>query len=158
MTTFATEATATPADMARMLIYPTRFGDVELREDRLIAFPDGLFGFSDCTVFGLSRLPNATETPLMLLQCVNEPDISFMVADPAALGLTIEEEDRRTALKETRMPAENTQLLVLLTMYDHGDGYYVTANLRAPVLVDSVRRIARQHILTNKNYNTQHKL
>ncbi|MFZ2620324.1 MAG: flagellar assembly protein FliW [Alphaproteobacteria bacterium] len=145
-------------DFSRTLVYPTRYGDVHLREDRLMSFADGLFGFSDCTVFGLSKLPNVDSSPIMLLQCVNEPDIGFMVADPTALGLTIKEEDRRAALKETRMPAEDTQFLVILTMYDHGDGYYVTANMRAPLLLDSTKRIGRQHILTNKAYSTQQKI
>ncbi|MDD9912030.1 MAG: flagellar assembly protein FliW [Alphaproteobacteria bacterium] len=148
----------TPADASRTLVYSTRFGDVHLREDRLISFPDGLFGFTDCTVFGLSRLPNADESPLLLLQCVNDPEVSFMVADPAVLGLTIKEEDRRQALKDRKMPAEDTQMMVILTMYEHGDGYYVTANLRAPLLLDSTKRIGRQHILANKEYNTQHKI
>lgn len=153
-----TQAETHKMDMNRTLIYPTRFGDVYLREDRLIAFPDGLFGFPDCTVFGLSQLPNTSESPLLLLQCVNEPDIAFMVADPTTLGLSYAPEDRRNALKETKMPAEDAQFMVILTMYDHGDGYYVTANMRAPILIDSVRRQARQHIMANKDYSTQQKV
>jgi flagellar assembly factor FliW len=145
-------------DHSRTLVYDTRFGQVHLREDRLISFPDGLFGFADCTVFGLSALPNVDESPLLLLQCVNEPDVAFMVADPNVLGLELKEEDKRQALKETKMPAEDTQFLVILTMYDHGDGYYVTANTKAPLMLDSLRRIGRQHILTNQAYSTQQKI
>lgn len=150
--------TTQPADLTKTLVYTTRYGDVHLREDRLIAFPNGLFGFGDCTVFGVSKLPNVDESPLMLLQCVNEPDVAFMVGDPAVLGLSIDVEDKKQALKETKMPAEHTQFLVILTMYDHGDGYYVTANMRAPILVDSAKRVAKQHILTNKEYSTQQKI
>ena len=78
----------------KALVYTTRFGDVKLREDRLISFRSGVLGFEGCTVFGLSRLPNVDESPLLLLQCVNEPEVGFLVADPVVLGLEIKEEDR----------------------------------------------------------------
>lgn len=142
----------------KALTYNTRFGEVALREDRLITFKNGLLGFTGCTTFGLSRIPNADESPILLLQCVNEPEIAFLVADPSAIGLEIKDEDLSKAVKECQMTKENVQSLVILTMYDQDDSYYLTANLRAPLLIDSRTRQARQHILANKNYTTQHKL
>ena len=153
-----TPENAQPADLAKSLNYTTKYGEVHLREDKLVAFPQGLFGFADCSVFGFAKLPNVDESPLLLMQCVNSPEVAFMVADPAVLGLEIALEDKQIALKETQMPAEHTQFLAILTMYDHGDGYYVTANLRAPILVNSATRVAKQHILTNKAYSTQEKI
>ncbi|MAI07335.1 MAG: hypothetical protein CMF61_00105 [Magnetococcales bacterium] len=142
----------------KALTYNTRFGEVALREDRLITFKNGLLGFTGCTTFGLSRIPNADESPILLLQCVNEPEIAFLVADPKSIGLEIQDEDLSKAVKECQMTKENVQTLVILTMYDQEDSYYLTANLRAPLLIDSRSRQARQHILANKNYTTQHKL
>lgn len=145
-----------PVDKA--LVYETRFGEVSLREDRLITFTNGLLGFNDCTTFGLTKLPNTDESPIMLLQCVNEPEIGFLVAEPKSLGLDMKAEDISKAVKEAGMSEESTQALVILTMYDQEGSYYLTANMRAPLLVDSRSRQARQHILTNKEYTTQHKL
>lgn len=146
------------SDAGTPMIYKTRFGEVELREDRLIDFPDGLFGFRECTKFGLTRLPNVDESPLLLLQCVNQPEIAFLVADPNVLGLDLKKDDRTQALADTKMPPEDTQFLSILTMYDTGDNYTITANLRAPLMVNSKTRTARQHILPNKEYTTQHKV
>jgi flagellar assembly factor FliW len=145
-----------PVDKA--LNYTTRFGEVSLREDRLITFKNGLLGFTQCTTFGLSRIPNADESPILLLQCVNEPEIAFLVADPSTLGLDIKSEDMDKAIKESNMIKENVQTLVILTMYDQEESYYLTANLRAPLFIDSRTRQAKQHILANKDYTTQHKL
>ena len=142
----------------KALTYQTRFGEVTLREDRLISFPTGILGFNDCTVFGLSKIPNADESPLLLLQCVNEPEVCFLVADPAVLGLDIKAEDMNNALTESGMDKTNTQFLVILTMYEQENSHYLTANLRAPILIDSVKRTALQHILSNKDYTTQHKI
>lgn len=142
----------------KTLVYATRFGDVKLREDRLITFSNGILGFDACTVFGLSTLPNTEESPFLLLQCVNEPEVGFLVADPNVLGLEISDEDKVQAFKDTGLKSEDTQFLVILTMYDQEDSYYLTANLRAPIMVDSRTRQARQYILSNKKYTTQHKI
>lgn len=143
---------------SKVLTFATRFGDVEVREDRLLTFPKGLFGFDNCSVFGLARIPGAEESALMLLQCVDNPEIAFIVADPSMLGLNITAADKSQALRDTKMPVADTQMLVILTMYDQGDSYYMTANLRAPILIDSQNRVGTQHILLNKDYSTQHKI
>jgi flagellar assembly factor FliW len=140
------------------LSFNTRFGQVELREDRLLEFPQGLFGFRECTQFGLAKLPAVDNSPLMLLQCVNQPSIAFLVADPSHLGVELGSSDVSEALTETSMPASDTQFLTILTLYDQGESYYLTANLKAPVLINSSSRTGLQFIFSNKSYSTQHKL
>lgn len=146
------------SDAGEELVFATRFGEVKLRKDRLISFPQGLFGFRECTSFGLTRLPNVDESPILLMQCVNEPSVAFLVADPKVLGLKIEGDDESEALTGTNMAKTDTQFLSILTLYDNGDSYYLTANLKAPLLVDSNQRTGVQYILSNKNYTTQHKI
>lgn len=140
------------------LTFQTRFGAIELREDRLLDFPQGLFGFRECTQFGLAKLPSVENSPLMLLQCVNQPSIAFLVADPSQLGVEIGASDVSEALSETKMPQADTQFLTILTLYDQGDSYYLTANVKAPVLINSANRTGTQFIFSNKSYSTQHKL
>ena len=140
------------------LTFQTRFGPIELREDRLLEFPQGLFGFRECTQFGLAKLPSVDNSPLMLLQCVNQPSIAFLVADPAQLGVEIGASDISEALTETRMSQADTQILAILTLYDQGESYYLTANVKAPVLINSTSRTGQQFIFSNKSYSTQHKL
>lgn len=146
------------SDAGEELVFTTRFGEVKLRKDRLINFPHGLFGFKECTSFGLTRLPNVDESPILLMQCVNEPAVAFLVADPKVLGLAIKPTDEEEAISGTNMPKTDTQFLSILTLYDNGDSYYLTANLKAPILVDSANRTGVQYILTSKDYTTQHKI
>lgn len=140
------------------LTFTTRFGEVSLRADRLITFPHGLFGFRECTQFGIAKLPNVEGSPLMLMQCVNQPAIAFLVADPEALGAPLTEGDKTEALEDTKLASSSTQFLTILTLYDAGENYYLTANLKAPVLIDSANRTGVQFILSNKSYSTQHKV
>lgn len=143
---------------AEQLTFSTRFGEVTLRADRLLTFSHGLFGFRDCTQFGLAKLPNVEGSPLLLMQCVNQPAIAFLVADPDTLGIGLTEADKAEALAETKLGAGSTQFLTILTLYDAGENYYLTANLKAPVLIDSAARSGVQFILSNKAYSTQHKV
>ena len=150
-----------PSDMAnseKELTFKTRFGDVTIHQDRLIAFPHGLFGFRECTQFGLAKLPNVDESPILLMQCINEPSIAFLVADPSVLGLEIKTSDKTEALDVTKLDTKETQFLSILTLYDNGDSYYLTANLKAPVLVDTSKKVGLQYILSSKDYSTQHKI
>jgi flagellar assembly factor FliW len=154
MTTTLTDANSATDE----LTFTTGFGEVKLRADRLIDFPHGLFGFRECSQFGLAKSPGVDGTPLMLMQCVNQPAIAFLVADPESLGLQLTAADREEALAETKMAPASTQFLVILTPYDAGESYYLTANLKAPVLIDSAARKGVQFILSNKTYSTQHKV
>jgi len=153
--TMQSDATTTPNSN---LTFQTRFGEVTLQKDRLISFPHGLFGFRECTEFGLASLPNVDESPILLMQCVNEPSIAFLVSDPSVLGLELKDSDRAEALEVTKLSDGTTQFLTILTLYDNGDSYYLTANLKAPVLIDAQKKVGLQYILTNKDYSTQHKI
>ncbi len=150
--------TVNTGDNAAQLSYQTRFGEVKLREDRLIAFPKGMPGFPHCTVFGLAQMPNMDESPMLLLQCVNDPNLTFMVADPQVMGLDIANDDRLEATAEAGVNPADAQFLVMLSLHGTGDPYYLTANLRAPLVIDSARRVGMQHIFLNKDYTTQHKI
>lgn len=147
----------------KTLTYPTKYGEVNLREDRLISFPKGVLGFGECTVFGLSALPNTEESPLLVLQCINDPTITFLVGAPEVLGLDIDPADRQQALSDSSMPPADTQFMLILNMKPFGreeetDSYYLTANLRAPLLIDTVSRLGQQVVLHNKEYSTQQKI
>ena len=157
MTAFDTKEKITTAE-DRMLRYDTNYGEVALRDDRLISFPSGLLGLGWCTVFGLSRMPNSDESPLLLLHCVNDPTITFLAADPDILGTPIADEDKKKAIKEVGFTPKDVQFLAILTLYNDGDAGYLTANLRAPVIIDSRGRVGKQHVLSNKDYSTQQKI
>ncbi len=153
--------TATVSDTTNstnVLTYNTRFGDVTLREDRLVGFDQGVLGFPHCKVFGLSRMPGGDESPILLMHCISDPSVTFMVADPAVLGLEIKEKDQKEAIAARKMDETETQILVILTLYEQGDSFFLTANLRAPLLIDSKQREGFQHILTSNDYTTQHKI
>ena len=132
-----------------------RFGPVDVHEDKIILFPRGLPGFPDCTEFVV--MDHDTDTPLKWLQCVDRPDVAFLVIEPEQIlmsyGLDIPEPVLAFLgwQKETGNPRD-VIVFVILTVDDSN----LTANLRAPVVVNVANRRAQQMILDDPEIPFQH--
>ena len=57
----------------------SRFGDIEVEQDKIVNFPDGLIGLPDIKEF---ILIDHKDTPLKWLQAMDDPDIAFIVVPP----------------------------------------------------------------------------
>ena len=57
----------------------TLFGEREFVWDKAIYFPAGLKGFPDHNVFPLARCPGESGNAFLLMQCLTEPDLAFLV-------------------------------------------------------------------------------
>jgi len=64
-----------------MIVRTTRFGDVDIAEDRVITFPKGLLGFADNKRYCLFE-PNE-DACFYWLQSLDDPTLAFVVTDPA---------------------------------------------------------------------------
>jgi flagellar assembly factor FliW len=64
-----------------MQVHTTRFGVLDIADDRVLEFPKGLLGFSQHTRFCL--LEPGQDACFFWLQCVDEPSLAFVVTDPS---------------------------------------------------------------------------
>jgi len=133
----------------------SRFGAIEVDEEKILHFPRGLPGFSGCTEFIV--MDHDKETPLKWLQCVDRPEVAFLVVEPEQILLSYGLEIPEPVLaflgwqKETGDPRD-VVVFVILTV----DGENLTANLRAPVLVNLENRRAHQMILDDPQIPIQY--
>ncbi len=127
-----------------MTIQTTRFGDVSITQEDVLEFSEGLLGFGHLRSFVLLDDPN--DDIFAWLQSCENPEIAFPVLEPElfspdysielsksdleALGLTSIGDGRRFTI--ITIPADPTQM---------------TANLKAPIVVNAKKRIARQCVL-----------
>ena len=132
-----------------------RFGPVDVDEDKIIHFPKGLPGFPGCTEFVV--MDHDTDTPLKWLQCIDLPEIAFLVIEPEQILLSYALDIPEPVLaflgwqKETGDPRD-VIVFVILTVLDSN----LTANLRAPVVVNVKKRRAQQMILDDPEIPLQH--
>ncbi len=64
-----------------MNVETTRFGVVDVDESRIITFPTGLLGFSSFTRYAL--LQPDEDAAFFWLQCIDAPELAFVVTDPS---------------------------------------------------------------------------
>ncbi len=132
-----------------------RFGPIEVEDDKIIRFPRGLPGFPDCTEFIV--MDHDKETPLRWLQCVDRPEVAFLVIEPEQIlpsyGLDIPEPV--LAFLGWQREGGDLRDVVVFVMLT-ADGSNLTANLRAPLVVNVKNRRAHQLILDDPEIPLHH--
>jgi flagellar assembly factor FliW len=139
--------------MAQLEIQTSRFGRLTVDEERVIQFPRGLLGFPSFQRYALIQA--GEENYFFWLQCVDEPTLAFVVADP---GIFLKGYD--VALKEeTRQELDLTddafaQVFVICNKVDE----WLTGNLLGPLVVNANNRTGQQVVLTEKKWSTRQPL
>ena len=136
-----------------MRIETTRFGTVELPEDRVIRFPRGLIGFPQITRYVLIDHPGGG--PFRWLQAVDAPALAFAVTDPRIFFPDYRVPVSREELEAIGLedPAE-AAVIVILVVPSRPEG--ITANLLGPVVINPRARVGAQLILDSTTYTTRH--
>lgn len=129
-----------------MNIDSPRFGKLKVEPGKVIEFPAGLAGFEELRRFSLFH-PAADEVKYFILQSLDDPAVAFHIADPARLGLEFEIvlSDAETALIKLSDPLDAAVAVILRK--DEGESQ-VHANMKAPLVINTVERLGLQHILT----------
>jgi len=135
-----------------MLAKTKFFGEVELDDEKVIEFPNGIIGFEDFKRFAvLYDEDNKSETRISWLQSLDEPCLALPVIDPLAIvpdyAPMIEDE----LLKPLGSPADE-DLLFLLAMTVPSDMTKVTANMKAPIIINAAQCKGAQLIVENADY------
>lgn len=126
-----------------------------------IAFPQGLPGFPAATRFALLPLGDAA-AGLLVMQSEDDPDLRFLVLPYREDELALRRADLDTACELLGVPREHAAFLLVVTRrpaaHEADGGGRLFVNLRAPVVVDTERRTAVQHVLASPGYSVRHPL
>ena len=130
----------------------TRFGDIQVEDERLLTFPEGIPGFEELTRFAL--LHDENMEPFFWLQSLDQPEVAVIVVDPFLFfpdyaPLLLEEYLEILGLED---PAD-VSLLTITTIPD--DVSKITTNLAAPIAIHNDNRIGVQAILDRGAYEAR---
>ncbi len=124
-----------------MRIETSRFGPIELDDDKLIHFPWGIPGFEKLKQYVLLEHQRG---PFQWLQAVDDPDVAFVVCPPETLGLTyLVPREKLTPLA----PQSDDDLLVLIMVTIDRKEKSLRPHLRGPLLFDTRKRSGYQWTL-----------
>jgi flagellar assembly factor FliW len=135
----------------------TRFGALALDPDRIILFPRGLLGFADQHHYMLADIPG-NGAAFKLLQSVDDVDLSFVVLPLDRSEGPIAGADLVAAGAALAIEEASLAVLAIVTLRADAARVDFTVNLRAPLLIDTARRLGYQHVLTNDAYSLRHPL
>lgn len=138
-----------------MLLKTLRFGEIEIAEDQIIDFSWGLPGFPEQKRF--VPLHYGSSTSIFFLQALDLPELAFIIADPFQIIGNYVVDIPQDDLEALKISApEDTAVYVILTIRQGGKE--VTANLVAPLVINTVKKAGRQVILFNSPYNSRYPL
>ncbi|MFZ4574383.1 MAG: flagellar assembly protein FliW [Phycisphaerales bacterium] len=136
-----------------MEVRTTRFGTLEIAEDRVIQFPKGLLGFSGSTRFCL--LEPGTDAAFFWLQSLDEPSLAFVVTDPALFVPEYSVPVRPEQMVELKLSKlDDAQVFVIVNKVDE----QLTGNLQGPLVVNTLTKEGEQLVLAEKRWTTRHPL
>jgi flagellar assembly factor FliW len=139
-------------------VIETRFGPLAFGPENRVNMPLGLLGFGNYRRFGLAELPQPELAAFRLLQSLENPKLSFIV-HPVKLGdPRIAREDLEDAALSVGIDVESAAFLLIVTVRPGPKGSSITVNLRAPIVVDVKRALARQVVMANSSYSIQQPL
>ncbi len=136
----------------------SRFGQLEILPENILTLPQGLFGFSDHHEFGLANLPEGKHPQFKALQCMTEPDLTFLVVPFNIESGAIDEADIDEACAAFTINREELAIFLIVTVRRDNNDVQVSVNLRAPIFVDITKHLGRQYVLADNKYSIRHVL
>lgn len=136
----------------------TRFGTFSFNRAAAITMPRGIPGFSEQREFSLADLGEEIPGQFKLMQSLQDPNISFLIAPMSLESCPISEADLGDALNALGINAEDVAIVLIVTIRRIGESAQVTVNLRAPIFIDTRNQLAWQHVFPNPDYPVRYVL
>ncbi len=130
------------------------FGKIDIEDDKLITFPEGIVGFPFLEHFALIHDEDNKESAIMWLQSMEEPEFAMPVVEPQRVvdGYNPVINDDLLAPAGDLKP-EQTYVLVTLTVPREIEK--MSVNLKAPIIINMENNKAVQLIVEDE-YEVKH--
>lgn len=132
-----------------MNVETTRFGRVTVEEKDVITFPEGMLGFSKIDKYVL--IEGSDDSLFLWLQALRKPSVAFPLLEPEIFEtnykVELTDEDRKIVQLDDLKHAKVFSIVTIPS-----DPTKMTANLKAPIVLNLKDRLARQVILHQADY------
>jgi len=130
------------------------FGEIEIDERQIINFVDGIPGFPEYKQY---IIINDEELSFTFLQSVDEWSLCFITLPPAAIvgDYSFDLSDETVEKLELEKPEDAATLAILNIPEDFKK---MTANLRAPIVINTKNNKGIQELLDGDNYSMKHQV
>jgi flagellar assembly factor FliW len=134
----------------KMIIETSRFGGIDVDDQRFLNFPKGLLGFPDDREYAL--IQTGENSAFYWMQAVHRPELAFVVCDPRMFIA-----DYKVAIKAEDLAhiglSDNSGSQVFVVVNKVEDT--LTGNLQGPLVINVATRVGKQLVLSDKKYSTR---
>lgn len=137
----------------KMRIITARFGDMEILSENIIHMSTGILGFPNCKQYIL--IPHKENSPFLWYQSVEDPSLAFVVMNPFLFNPDYDVPiSPQLAASLGAKEVKELEVLAIVTI-PKDRPQEMTANLLGPIIINSVKKLAKQIVLDPERYSTK---
>ncbi|NIK12502.1 flagellar assembly protein FliW [Alkalibacillus almallahensis] len=136
-----------------MNIESVYFGEIDVKDEQLITFENGIPGFQTETEFALLDLEG--NPAFKIMQSTKTTELAFVLTNPFLINPNYEFKLDDTTVEQLAIEkGEDVVVWSIVTVKDPFD--QSTMNLKAPVVINQANKQAKQISLVGTDYHTKH--
>ncbi|NSW90064.1 MAG: flagellar assembly protein FliW [Firmicutes bacterium] len=142
-----------------MVLNTRHFGEIIVQEEAIITFEEGLPGFENVRKFIILDTQNpeeeGNESPFKWLQCVDDPMLAFVIANPFVFRPNYDIELNDEVVELLGIEKEEDVVLYAIAVVPE-DIRKISINLKAPLVINVRNMKGMQAILDTDKYSIRH--
>lgn len=139
----------------KLVLESFHYGKIVYDKSEIIKFDKGLLGFEDLNNF-IVRVIEENKS-FKLLHSLENNQIAFVVINPFEFKSNYEIDIEEEILARLNIKNES-DVMILNTVTLSNDPSKITTNLRAPIVINVLNKMAEQVILKTEEYKIKHSL
>ncbi|MBL7664168.1 MAG: flagellar assembly protein FliW [Bacteriovoracaceae bacterium] len=138
-----------------MKVKTSRFGEIEANKEDILDFSEGLLGFEQLKKFSI--VDPGDNTLILWLQSLEDGAIAFPVIEPRIFKPDYSAKLMTNDLTGLELESERAaKIYCILTI--PSDITQMSANLKAPVVINSAKKAAKQIVLQDNKLTVKHEM
>lgn len=139
-----------------MKINTKYFGEMEIKKEDIIKFPEGLPGFQEEKEFIIINSLEEDD-PFQWMQSVKNSRLSFIVINPFLLVLDYDFKLSESTVEKLKIKDEKDVAVFSIVVVPE-DIKKMTINLAGPIIINAKERLGKQIVLDDDRYSTKYYL
>lgn len=135
-----------------MRVTTKAYGEIEVDERQRVSFPAGILGFEQYRDYVLL---DARQKPFFYLQCLENPELAFILIDPFLFRPDYAVDVSDEVLGEIGI-SDPEEAVVLAIVTAPAEGGPITANLMGPLVLGKSSRRGIQAVIADPRWKVKH--
>lgn len=137
-------------------INTNQFGEMDVNDENVITFVQSIIGFDEFRKYVL--VEDQKFYPIQWVQSTENLDLAFPIINPNLLNIEYKIDPAPILLETLKLKNINDAVIYTLLVIPSGNIEEVRTNLKAPIVINPIERLATQVVYENSKYPVQYYL